>query len=836
MASRSQKYIEGLILRGFSPAQSAAIAGNFQAESAGDPNAFNAGEGAYGLMQWRLDRKTGLENYAKSTGRDPSDPEAQMDWLAIEMTGPEAGNAKAFLSAQDPASASAALKPYIRYAAGTENDRLRNTMALAQSYGSGQQGNTGMQANAQTGMSDDDLLKAFLGGSSSAPSAPASNDNGQTDDDDLLKSFLQPTKAEADDAAAVPRNDLNRFLFGGDRAPANLMELVIGTGEKNKELGGYAGDVAKRIEANSETGYTPSSVPWLDPVSTFANSAVEAVPIAGPFLNQLTNNLDAATASMIEGKPVTAAERAAINKAQAQQFSDLATAGTIAGTVGPFLGLGSTGVGARLLGVSGTVPQQIGMGMLSNALISGGDTLARGGSLEDAGKNALVGGALGGAAPAVLGGNMLTRTLGGAGLGGGITAAMGGDQEEIARNALLGAGAGAGISAVGKAGNALLGKTSPETAKLAQKAIDQYGIPISLGQMSDNPMVRFADDVISKMPFTGGGVSAAEQQAAFNKAVAKTIGEDATKISPDVMSAARSRLGDVFDSVATRTPVIAAGPNFDQRMLDIISSAQMVLPDSEIKPLMSQWNDIVDKFGKGGNAISGETYQALTRKGAPLDLASRSSDPNIRHYATQMRNALDDALEASAAPEVIADLKQARSQWKAMKTIEDLVEKSPTGDISPALLQNAARSSYSDIAYGGGGALADLGKVGQKLLKAPNSSGTAERMAIMNALTKVGGVGGLGAAAVMNPGSLPMMAAIGVPTAAATYGAARAANALMRSKGLAKKMIANSLGQTIPAQVGPTINRLLARTGSGAAALEEPKKKVLDITVRGGGR
>lgn len=802
MSSRAQKYIEGLILRGYSPAQAVALAGNIQAESAGDPNAYNSGEGAYGLMQWRLDRKTGLENYAKSTGRDPSDPEAQMDWLAVEMTGPEAKNAKAFLSANDPAAASAALKSYIRYANGSEDERLNNTLSFAQGYG--QQEANGMQAKAQTGMSDDDLLNSFLGGGGAV--SPASNDNGQMSDDDLLKSFLQPTTED------------------GDMPP-------MGALPGSKEYADWAiGRVkaGKKVPQISEAPEYGAGTTPVDQILAGYTSAVDAVPVAGPALMSGVNMLKGA----VQG---VSPEQIAAENAGREAANPLASGvGTVAGTVLPFLAAAGPAAGARLLGVSGTVPQQIGMGAASNFLISGADTLARGGDLQSAGQNALVGGALGGAAPAVLGGNMLTRTLGGAGLGGGITAAMGGDQEDIARNALLGAGAGAAVGGVAKAGNALLGKTSPETAKLAQKAIEDYGIPISLGQMSDNPMVRFADDVIAKMPFTGGGVSAAEQQAAFNKAVANTIGETADKITPDVMAAAKSRLGNVFDSVATRTPIITAGPDFDQRMLDIISNAQMVLPESEIKPLMAQWSDIVDKFGKGGNSISGETYQALTRKGAPLDLATRSADPNIRHYATQMRNALDDALEASATPDVIADLKQARAQWKAMKTIEDLAEKSPTGDISPALLLGAARSSFNDMAYGGGGALADLSRVGQKFLKAPPSSGTAERTAIMNMLTKVGGVGGLGAAAVMNPGSLPMMAAIGLPAAAATYGAARGANALMRSKSLANKLIATSLGEQLPANVEATINRLLARTATGTAALQEPKKPVLDITVRGG--
>lgn len=810
MASRSQRYIEGLILRGFSPAQAAAIAGNFQSESAGDPTAFNPNEGAYGLMQWRLDRKTGLENYAKSTGRDASDPDAQMDWLAIEMTGPEAKNAKAFLSAQDPATASAALKPYIRFANGTENERLQNTLALAKSYGNGQQGTTEMQANAQTGMSDDDLLKAFLGGSSAPASAP-SNDNGQMSDDDLLKSFLSPSKASGAPNGAEPGSrEYTQWVVDQNRAGKSM---GIPTSLPPDEYAVWYGMNVKDGKFKGEPAPPPTvGTSLMDQLAAGSSAGLNAIPVIGPgYVDLITRAKAAVTGADYNSLKDQTQKREAANPTAS-------TIGSVTGAVLPTAALIATFPAA--MGASGTIPQQIGMGAASNALLSGADTLlARGGSLEDAVKNSIVGAGLGAAGPALMGGNALMRTAAGAALGGGGTALMGGDNESIARNALIGGGAGAGLSLLGKAGNALLGKTSPETAKLAQKAIDDYGIPIGPGQMSDNPMVRFADDVISKMPFTGGGVNAAEQQAAFNRAVAQTFGENATKVTPDVMAAARDRLGNVFESVAARTPRIVGDTGFEDSMIDIISKAQQVLPDSELKPLMSQWDNIVNKFGEGGGEITGEIYQALTRKNAPLDLAVRSKDPNVRYFATQMRNALDDVFERSAAPEVLADLRQARSQWKAMKTVEDMVEKAPTGDLSPALLMGAARSSYGDMAYGGGGELADLARVGNKLLKAPQSSGTAERLAIMNMMTKGGGLLGLAGTAVLNPGSIPMMAAIGGPALAGTYLAAKAGNALLHSKGLANKLIANSLGTVAPPNVAATLPKQLTRTATGGGAL-----------------
>src|SRR5262245_13380087 len=95
--------VRGLIDRGYPPHQAAALAGHMLQESGGNPNALNKGEGANGLLQWRLDRWDNLQDYAKSAGKSPNDPDVQMDFIRREMTGPEAKAGSAFLAAPDVA-------------------------------------------------------------------------------------------------------------------------------------------------------------------------------------------------------------------------------------------------------------------------------------------------------------------------------------------------------------------------------------------------------------------------------------------------------------------------------------------------------------------------------------------------------------------------------------------------------------------------------------------------------------------------------------------------------------------------------------------------------------
>lgn len=120
----------GLLERGFSPIQAAVLAGNIQQESSFNPAALNPNEGAFGLLQWRLDRRQALEKLAAERGVSPSDIPTQLDFIKHEMGGAEARNAAPFLAAGDMASANAALKRFIRYGDDSAAQRLKYASAF----------------------------------------------------------------------------------------------------------------------------------------------------------------------------------------------------------------------------------------------------------------------------------------------------------------------------------------------------------------------------------------------------------------------------------------------------------------------------------------------------------------------------------------------------------------------------------------------------------------------------------------------------------------------------------------------------------------------------------
>ena len=79
--------VAGLVARGFSPEQAAAIAGNLLAESGLRTGAVNKTSGAFGLEQLLGSRKSGFLKFAQETGKSPYDLGAQLDWIKMERTG-----------------------------------------------------------------------------------------------------------------------------------------------------------------------------------------------------------------------------------------------------------------------------------------------------------------------------------------------------------------------------------------------------------------------------------------------------------------------------------------------------------------------------------------------------------------------------------------------------------------------------------------------------------------------------------------------------------------------------------------------------------------------------
>lgn len=135
-ASSSQIY-QGLMKRGFSPIEAAAITGNIGQESGFRTN--NPGDGgtSNGLMQWHNERWTAMKQFAASKGVSPYDLDAQLDYAAYELRGPEGGAfARAMAAGPTLADKTVGFRTYVERAKpGSANDRQRISYAQQVSGG-----------------------------------------------------------------------------------------------------------------------------------------------------------------------------------------------------------------------------------------------------------------------------------------------------------------------------------------------------------------------------------------------------------------------------------------------------------------------------------------------------------------------------------------------------------------------------------------------------------------------------------------------------------------------------------------------------------------------------
>jgi|SRR5882672_524227 len=195
--------VQGFIARGYTPAQAAALAGHALQESGGNAASVNPKEDAHGLLQFRLDRWDNLQKFAKDSGRSPTDPEAQMDFIRHEMTnGSEAKAGAGFLAAPDVASASAALRPYIRFGDNSAGTRLNNATNLYSQIGGAP---VGALATGAAPAPVDPTNPADPTQSVAAPSAPLS----------LAASAAAPVGS-----LASSLGDLGKSLGGGQQQQA----------------------------------------------------------------------------------------------------------------------------------------------------------------------------------------------------------------------------------------------------------------------------------------------------------------------------------------------------------------------------------------------------------------------------------------------------------------------------------------------------------------------------------------------------------------------------------------------------------------------------------------
>lgn len=441
--------------------------------------------------------------------------------------------------------------------------------------------------------------------------------------------------------------------------------------------------------------------PDLDIPSIVSGGFTRGIPIAGPLLDEGAKHIAAASRSAIYGTKFQD-ELKAVNDYASRMQKEHPVAEAAGELGGGITGLATMGLAApTAMGLAGSLATRMAAGALSGTGINATDAAIRSGG--DPYETAL-GGAIGG-----------TFGLGGPLVG----------------------------QAIGAAGRKLFGLGQRGSQYLLDEA-EKRGIPISAIQTSGSRFLQKTNQMVGQLPF-GAGKFDAQQQAAVERAVSNTFGEDTSRITSKEMLAAKKRLGQSFDDLRDRMTVGYDQPLID-KMNDIGARAEDFLEPGQSRIVANHSKNILNKFDEDGT-MSGGAYRGLTESKSELSKGVKANT-TAAPYLAEMRDALDDAAKRASDPELSAQLTQTKYQYKNMKTIEPLINEGE--GISPLSLQKAASKSFRDRAYTGAGDLGAIADIAQAYMKQPRDSGTPAGNMIMGLLTGhgpgvVGALAGAGA-------------------------------------------------------------------------------------------
>ncbi len=277
---------------------------------------------------------------------------------------------------------------------------------------------------------------------------------------------------------------------------------------------------------------------------------------------------------------------------------------------------------------------------------------------------------------------------------------------------------------------AVFGSGDPSQERQAAAALlERFGVPMTAGQRVG------VEDMLRREMLTGPGRRIAEQQTeAFTRAVLSTIGETATRATPEVMEAAGTRIGAVFDDVQRGVDVVPDAA-LARRAGDIADTYNATTNVNSQSPIIRNIVTEIQAAANGGKPIPAAV---LGRWRTTVSRLTRSSDGELRDAANGLRTVLDDGLEATLAAagktDDVARLAEARAQWRnylaLVRVTSGAGANTAEGLISPSALRSAvANQDRTAYATGNRGEIADLARAGETILRLPPNSGTPAGLA-----------------------------------------------------------------------------------------------------------
>lgn len=351
-------------------------------------------------------------------------------------------------------------------------------------------------------------------------------------------------------------------------------------------------------------------------------------------------------------------------------------------------------------------------------------------------------------------GSLTSRVAANVGLGAGVGALepiVEGESRGV--NALVGGALGGAGELAGTGLRALAKGVSEAVSAPARElfqAAKERGIRLTPAQLTDSGFLQ----ALSRLPLSGAASRYAKQRAAWNRAVARVIGEDADAVTPEVYSRAKERQSALFNELTERNN-LKVDDGLLRRLGNIAESSKVAG-----RAISEQVESAIDALyqqaavTRQGVQIPGRAYQAFDSAMGKLTKGGDTAAHYIGEVRDAVRAAMDDSINAADS----ALWKNLRREYRDRKTLTDLVAKSDFGDLNPASLMariTASKASKEMIATGKGGELGMLARIGRRL-KEPKPPSGEEGNRVRDAVNPIQWPGlALGSAVGVTAGRVP---------------------------------------------------------------------------------
>lgn len=308
----------------------------------------------------------------------------------------------------------------------------------------------------------------------------------------------------------------------------------------------------------------------------------------------------------------------------------------------------------------------------------------------------------------------------------------------------------------------------PAARQPAVQALEAEGVPLTAGQRSGSRPLQWAESALGDAPFAGRAAERLtdQQGRAFNRAVARHMGEDADVLSPDVMTRTAGRLGNEFRTLSARNTL-----QYDTQMgrdLADVSQEYWNSMQSGHQPIFANMRqDIIDHLRSNQGTIPGDLYQKTRSRLSRMSNSYAQNDPELSRALGGLRDALDEGMARSIRPEDAAAWATARQQYGNMRTIEQAMagagSQTAQGFVSPSQLRSAIASRNRPAYVRGQNDLGNLARSGEAVLRPLAQSGTSPREQVSNAIRTIGQIAVSGSAGGTVGGIPGAVAAIAAP-------------------------------------------------------------------------